>query len=91
MYRQPADRSITSITVDSSNPSVAYLTVSGFNTGHLFRTSNMGAAWTDVSGSLPDVPASALLVDPNRLNAIYLGTDIGVFRSTTRGNEWRSL
>jgi hypothetical protein len=51
----------------------------------------MGAAWTDVSGSLPDVPASALLVDPTDSNTIYLGTDIGVFRSTTRGNDWRSF
>lgn len=85
------DRSITSITVDSSNPSVAYLTVSGFNTGHVFRTTNMGGTWTDVSAGLPDVPASALLVDPGDSNTIYLGTDIGVFRSTTRGNSWRSF
>jgi photosystem II stability/assembly factor-like uncharacterized protein len=85
------DRSITSIAVDPSNPPVAYLTVSGFNTGHVFRTNNMGATWTDVSGSLPDVPASALLVDPTDSNTIYLGTDIGVFRSTTRGNDWRSF
>jgi photosystem II stability/assembly factor-like uncharacterized protein len=85
------DRSITSITVDPSNPSVAYLTVSGFNTGHVFRTTNMGATWAGVSGSLPDVPASALLVDPSDSNTIYLGTDIGVFRSTTRGNDWRSF
>ncbi len=85
------DRSITSITADPSNPSVAYLTVSGFNTGHVFRTNNMGATWTDVSGSVPDVPASALLIDPTDSNTIYLGTDIGVFRSTTRGNDWRSF
>jgi photosystem II stability/assembly factor-like uncharacterized protein len=85
------DRSITSIAVDPSSPSVAYLTVSGFNTGHVFRTTNTGATWVDVSGSLPDVPASALLIDPADSNTIYLGTDIGVFRSTTRGNDWRSF
>jgi len=85
------DRSITSIAVDPSNPSIAYLTVSGFTTGHVFRTTNTGETWTDVSGSLPDVPASALLVDPSDSNTIYLGTDIGVFRSTTRGNDWRSF
>ena len=85
------DRSITSIAVDPSNPSIAYLTVSGFNTGHVFRTTNTGATWTDVSAGLPDVPASALLVDPADSNTIYLGTDIGVFRSMTRGNDWRSF
>lgn len=83
------DRSITSIAVDPSNPSLAYLTVSGFNTGHVFKTTNMGATWSDASSGLPDVPASALLVDPSDSNIVYLGTDIGVFRSTTRGNDWR--
>lgn len=85
------DRSITSIAVDPSNPSIACLAVSGFNTGHVFRTTNTGATWVDVSGSLPDVPASALLVDPIDTSTIYLGTDIGVFLSTTRGSDWRSF
>ncbi len=85
------DRSITSIKVDPSNSSVAYLTVSGFKTGHVFRTINMGGSWADISGALPDVPASALLVDPADSNTIYLGTDVGVFRSTTRGDDWSSF
>ena len=85
------DRSITSITVDPTNPSLAYLTVSGFNTGHVFRTTNTGANWTDISGSLPDIPANAMLVDPTDSNTIYLGTDIGIFRSTARGDSWRSF
>jgi photosystem II stability/assembly factor-like uncharacterized protein len=82
------NRSITSIAIDPSDPSLAYLTVSGFNTGHVFRTHNAGATWADVTGVVPDVPASALLVDPSNSDTIYLGTDIGVFRSTTRGNDW---
>jgi photosystem II stability/assembly factor-like uncharacterized protein len=85
------DRSITSITVDPTNSSVAYLTVSGFNSGHVFRTNNGGTTWTDISGSLPDIPANAMLVDPSDSNTIYLGTDIGIFRSTTRGDSWRSF
>lgn len=85
------DRSITSIAVDPGNPAAAYLTVSGFNSGHVFRTTNAGDTWTDISGSLPDVPANTLLIDPGNSNTIYLGTDIGVFRSTTRGVDWLSF
>jgi photosystem II stability/assembly factor-like uncharacterized protein len=85
------NRSITSIEVDPSDPSIAYLTVSGFNTGHVFRTTNSGGTWVDISGSLPDVPAGALLVDPTDSNTVYLGTDIGVFRSTAKGDGWRSF
>jgi photosystem II stability/assembly factor-like uncharacterized protein len=85
------DRSITSITVDPIDSSVAYLTVSGFGTRHVFRTTNTGANWSDISGSLPDIPANAMLVDPSDSNTIYLGTDIGIFRSTARGDSWRSF
>lgn len=85
------DRSITSITIDPANSAVAYLTMSGFNAGHLFRTTDTGATWTNLSGDLPDVPANVLLIDPGDANTIYLGTDIGVFRSTTRGSDWRSF
>ena len=83
------DRSITSITVDPQNAALAYLTVSGFSSGHVFRTTDTGATWTDISGDLPDVPANVLLIDPGDSNLIYLGTDIGVFRSVTRGGDWR--
>jgi len=85
------DRSITSITVDPTNPSVAYLTVSGFGSGHVFRTTNTGTTWTNISSGLPDIPANAMLVDPSDSNTIYLGTDIGIFRSTARGDSWRSF
>lgn len=85
------DRYITWIAVDRTNPSIAWLTVSGFRSGHIFKTTNMGASWTDVSGQLPDIPANASLQDPLDPNTIYVATDIGVFRSTAGGSGWESL
>ncbi len=87
------NRFIASINVDYNNPAVAYLTVSGFGSGHVFKTTNTGATWNDVSGiagqgGLPNIPTSALLIDPNNSNVIYAGTDVGVFRSTTGGTNW---
>lgn len=82
------NRFITSITVDPNNSATAYLTVSGFKSGHVFRTNNTGNAWADISGNLPDIPTNALLVDPLNSNILYAGTDIGVFRSTLGGNTW---
>lgn len=85
------NRSITSITVDPSNAAIAYLTVSGFGSGHVFKTANTGGSWTDISGSLPDIPANCMLFDPVDHNTLYLGTDIGVFRSTANGINWRGF
>jgi photosystem II stability/assembly factor-like uncharacterized protein len=86
----PAARDATGNTV--------YATFSGFNgatpatPGHVFTsTDGLGAAaWTDISGDLPDVPANAIVIDA-RTHAIYVGTDIGVFETFDGGAHWRQL
>jgi hypothetical protein len=51
-------------------------------TGHLFKSTDAGATFTDVSGNLPDVPAT--WVTP-RGKQLIVGTDIGVFSTNTKG------
>ncbi len=91
------NRFIENITVDPSNPAVAYLTYGGFGTGHVFRTTNFGASWTDIGGipgqanAIPNVPVSAFLIDPITPATLYAGTDIGVFRSTDNGATWATF
>ncbi|MFL6214183.1 MAG: WD40/YVTN/BNR-like repeat-containing protein [Blastocatellia bacterium] len=84
------NRSITNIKVDPANSSLAYLTMSGFNAGHVFKTTDGGASWQNSTGNLPDVPANTILIDPLDAGVIYVGTDIGVFRSTG-GANWQSF
>jgi hypothetical protein len=38
--------------------------------------------------ALPDVPVSALVVDPESRDILYVGADIGVFRSNDWGISW---
>jgi photosystem II stability/assembly factor-like uncharacterized protein len=85
------DRSITTITVSTTNPSQAYLTVSGYGSGHIFLTNNSGTNWMDISNNLPNIPTNALLIDPLNANTLYAGTDIGVFRSTNGGTAWNTF
>ncbi len=80
-------RFITSLTVDSKSNAI-YATVSGFGSGHVFRTRDQGATWTNLSATLPNAPVNALLLDPLNSNTIYVGTDVGVFRSTNNGQQW---
>jgi hypothetical protein len=85
-------RFVSEIEVDSSNPTgnTAYATFSGFNgnspghPGHVFRTTD-GATWTDISGNLPDIPATCIALNGG---SIYVGTDIGVFQSDDGGTSW---
>lgn len=73
-------RTVKAITVDRSDPNIAWLAFSGYRTDHVYRTSDGGATWESVSQGLPDIPVNALLIDPKDRNTIYAGTDIGPFR-----------
>jgi uncharacterized protein (TIGR03437 family) len=53
--------------------------VSGFDSGHVFRTANLGDSWEDLSRNLPNIPVNAVLLEALSPDTIYLGTDIGVF------------
>src|SRR5205823_8149808 len=57
---------------------------------HIWKTRNLsgGATWAPSGSGIPDVPVNALIVDPNDSDALYAGTDIGVFRSGDGGGTW---
>jgi len=82
------DKWITWIAPDPRDPAVAYLCVSGFDTGHVFRTNDAGSTWIDISGNLPNAPATALVVDPR--GPLYVATDVGVFRTEDQ-SSWTSF
>jgi photosystem II stability/assembly factor-like uncharacterized protein len=93
-------RAVNDIVVDPQNSQIAYVSYSGFDDsgsgrGHIFRTTNGGATWEDLSGNLPDVPVNSILIDPDSTGAgqtrvLYVGTDIGVFRaSVSPSPDWR--
>src|SRR5262249_9175334 len=73
------DRFVKSIVVDPTNSSVAYLSVSGFASSHVFKTIDAGQDWMDINGDLPDIPTNTLLIDPVDGSTLYAGTDVGVF------------
>lgn len=81
-------RYVTDIAVDAEDPETAVLSVSGFDSGHVFRTADGGVTWADISGDLPNVPVLAVLTDPALGDAIYIGTDLGVFRTFDTGASW---
>ena len=76
---------ISAVIVDSHDPTGAtvYATVMGFGSAeaspHVYRSTDFGAHWTDMSANLPNAPANALIVDPNDANTIYVALDSGVY------------
>src|SRR3989442_388849 len=60
----PGGFPISDIFVDPSVASgqTAYVTIQGFlgSNGHIWKTTNAGTGWTNISGDLPDVPADSI-------------------------------
>ena len=92
----PSHYTISSVALDTSDVTgaTAYAGIMGFNVSHVFKTANVGATWTDWSGSgstaLPDAPVDALLVDSSA-HIVYAGTDVGVFVSSTTSPSWSEV
>jgi hypothetical protein len=78
------------IDATDSTGQTAYATVQGFTGGaqHVWKTTNAGVNWTDITGNLPDAPANSVVVDPVNHNVIYVGTDVGVFMTNNGGATW---
>ncbi|HVG32873.1 MAG TPA: hypothetical protein VM911_07330 [Pyrinomonadaceae bacterium] len=91
-------RLVMDIVVHPTNPNVVFVVYSGFSSstpaapGHVFRgTSTDGwvtSTWKNISSTLPDIPVNAIQVHPFAPNTLYIGTDIGVFRTTDGGLSW---
>jgi hypothetical protein len=101
----PADfpvRYIQGITIDPADPTggTVYAALSGFSRhwnvgpgagyGHLWKTSDGGATWQDVSGTdgaadqLPDASANRVLVAPD--GTLMVATDLGVFTDDVKAD-----
>jgi hypothetical protein len=86
-------RWITRVEVDPADPNTAYLSVSGYRNGdpgaHVFKTTNGGTTWQDISAGLPDAPVNDVVLDPRNAAILYAATDVGVFSLT--GGAWTAV
>ncbi len=89
-------RVATDVVVDPAVSTTAYATFSGFSNfgdslGHVFKTTNAGLSWTDISGDLPNTPVNSIVIVPGSSNTIFVGTDVGVFYASSGGGTWTTL
>ena len=89
------ERWVTRVAVDPGDATVSYVTISGFRWDdplpHVFRSTDFGASWTDISSNLPEVPANDIVPDPQSPSTLWLATDFGVYRTTDVGASWSAV
>ena len=88
-------RWISRVTADHDGANIAYVTLSGFreydNQGHIYRTTNYGASWTDIGTTLPDIPLNDVLADPLYPSTLYIASDLNVMVTTDLGTTWAEM
>ena len=85
-------RWVTRVAADPFDEATAYVTFSGYRYDeylpHIYRTTDFGQTWTDISGDLPEAPINDIIVDPTLDSALYIATDVGAFVSWNLGQNW---
>ena len=57
----------------------------------VFESSNKGGAWTNISGSLPNVAINTIVYDTSSKGNLYVGTELGVYFKGHWMNDWISF
>lgn len=84
-------RICTEIVFHPIHPDTVFAVFSGYDTPHVFRTTNGGISWNSIDGNLPDLPTNTLFVDPLQTDHLYIGNDLGVFTTRDGGKNWQLI
>jgi hypothetical protein len=80
---------ITSLAVSPTNPQRVWVTFSGYKAGmKVFQTTDGGRTWTNLSAGLSNLPANVVAAQNTPTNAVFIGTDAGVFYRDDRIGQW---
>jgi photosystem II stability/assembly factor-like uncharacterized protein len=77
---------VSAIALDPQSPGAVYAVAQGF----LWKSSDGGATWLDLSDRLP-YAVSAIATDPRKPATIYAATVVGVVTSGDGGETWAPL
>ena len=81
--------SISDIEVSPTDMDVIYISIPGFSAGaKVYKSTDAGASWTNISGSLPNVSVDALETYNDEAGGIFIGTDAGVYYTDDDFTDW---
>lgn len=85
----PAGISVRNVIMHRDNFKIAYAMINGLSAGNkVFKTTDRGNNWVNISGNLPNVPVSDLVTFDKNDNILYLGTEMGCYKTMNGGENW---
>lgn len=83
---------ITDLAADPSQLGVVYASVGSFDSqNQVFKSMNGGNTWVNISNNFPPIPATTLCVNPFNSNILYVGADLGVWKTEDGGDNWELM
>lgn len=86
------DPLLTDLAINPDDPKEIWVSAGNFIEGQkVYRSLDSGQTWTNISGSLPNIPINTIVYDDNNgspNDALYIGTDIGVFYRDNTLGDW---
>ena len=80
----------TAITSDPHQSGRIYATrnSTNANSDHIKVSNDNGTSWVDITNDFPDIRVHDILVSPYNENYLFLATDLGVYFSENKGDNW---
>jgi hypothetical protein len=75
---------ISDIETSFNNENVVYCT-SG---NRVYKSTNRGSTWTNISANLPNIPMFSIVLDKNSPEGLYVGTDAGLWYKDSLMTNW---
>ncbi len=86
---------VSRIVASRSGAGTAYVMFDAHRDGdfepYVFRTTDFGETWTPLAADLPSGSVNSMVEHPDNPNVLFVGTEHGLFVSTTAGTEWVRL
>lgn len=83
---------VKSIEVHPTNPAEVYIAYSGYLAGKVYKSTDSGTTWTNITGSLPNVPTHQIRYKTGSTDGeLFLATDLGVYYRTNTAGDWVKL
>lgn len=80
---------ITRIAVDNTDANNVFVTFSGYSASNkVFVTTDGGLSWNNISSGLPNLPVNCIVHTKNSNDALYVGTDVGVYYKDGSMTSW---
>lgn len=83
---------VSRVAASKHDAGTVYLTLNGKRDNdfqiYVYRSTDYGQTWTDISKGIPGGPANVIYEDPFKKDVVYVGTDMGVYVSKDAGKSW---